>query len=82
MILDFALDYPKMVEALVPVSAAPSGFELQGPPPKYIPELMAAMQQGKIAEAAELQVLRTRYAEQLKRYQANRGAAARGGRSI
>src|SRR5712691_654653 len=56
VILDFALDYPKMVEALIPVSAAPSGFELQGLPPKYIPELMAAMQQGKIAEAAELQV--------------------------
>src|SRR5258708_559268 len=41
VILDFALDYPKMVEALIPVSAVPSGFELQGPPPKYIPELMA-----------------------------------------
>src|SRR5258708_17042396 len=45
VILDFALDYPKMVETLIPVSAAPSTFELQGPPPQYIPELMAAMQQ-------------------------------------
>ena len=40
--LDFALEHPEMVAALILVSAVPSGFELQGEPPPYLLEMMAA----------------------------------------
>lgn len=55
MILDFALDYPEWVTALVVVSTAPGGFELQGEPPRYLMEMMAAIEQGELALASELQ---------------------------
>jgi pimeloyl-ACP methyl ester carboxylesterase len=53
--LDLALEYPQMVSALVVVSAVPSGFELQGQPPRYLIEMMTAVQQGDLALASELQ---------------------------
>ena len=55
IILDFALEHPEMVSALVVVSAIPSGFQLQGAPPRYIMEMIAAVQQGDLALASELQ---------------------------
>jgi pimeloyl-ACP methyl ester carboxylesterase len=53
--LDLALEHPELVSALVLVSATPSGFEMQGEPPAVLLEMMAAMQQGNIAQASELQ---------------------------
>jgi 2-hydroxy-6-oxonona-2,4-dienedioate hydrolase len=55
IILDFALEHAEMVSALVVVSTVPSGFELQGDPPRYVMEMMAAIQQGDLALASELQ---------------------------
>ncbi len=53
--LDLALEYPERVSALVLVSTTPSGFEMQGPPPPVLLEMMAAMQAGEIDKASELQ---------------------------
>jgi pimeloyl-ACP methyl ester carboxylesterase len=53
--LDFALDYPQRVSALILVSATPSGFELQGEPPAGVLEMVAALQAGDLARAAQLQ---------------------------
>jgi 2-hydroxy-6-oxonona-2,4-dienedioate hydrolase len=55
IMLDFALEHPEMVSALVVVSAVPSGFELQGEPPRYMMEMITAVQQGNLAQASELQ---------------------------
>lgn len=55
IILDFALEHPRKVSALVAVSTVPSGFELQGEPPPYLLEMIAAAQQGDLALASELQ---------------------------
>jgi pimeloyl-ACP methyl ester carboxylesterase len=54
-VLDLALEHPEIVSALVLVSAIPSGFEMQGEPPAVLLEMMAAMQQGNVAQASELQ---------------------------
>jgi 2-hydroxy-6-oxonona-2,4-dienedioate hydrolase len=56
MILDFALEYPAMVSALIVVSAVPGGFQMQGEPPRYLMEMMSAVQQGDLALASELQI--------------------------
>ena len=53
--LDLALEHPELVSALVLVSATPSGFEMQGEPPAVLLQMMAAMQQGDLASASELQ---------------------------
>ncbi|NJM07170.1 alpha/beta hydrolase [Candidatus Gracilibacteria bacterium] len=55
IILDIALEHPELVTALVVVSAVPSGFELQGEPPRYLMEMMAAIGQGDLTRASELQ---------------------------
>lgn len=55
VILDFALEHPDMVSALVVVSAVPGGFELQGEPPRYLMQMMEAIQQGELELASELQ---------------------------
>ena len=54
--LDLALEHPEMVSALVLVSATPSGFELQGEPPRYVIDMIGAMQQGDLERASELQI--------------------------
>jgi 2-hydroxy-6-oxonona-2,4-dienedioate hydrolase len=53
--LDLALERPELVTALIVVSTVPGGFELQGEPPRYLLEMMAAMEQGDVALASELQ---------------------------
>lgn len=53
--LDLAIERPDLVAALVTVSAAPSGFALQGAPPRYLIEMFAAMGQGDHELASELQ---------------------------
>jgi pimeloyl-ACP methyl ester carboxylesterase len=55
MILDVALEQPAMVSALIVVSTAPGGFELQGAPPPHLFEMLAAVEQGDVALASELQ---------------------------
>jgi 2-hydroxy-6-oxonona-2,4-dienedioate hydrolase len=55
IVLDFTLEHPEMISALVVVSAVPSGFELRGEPPQHLMEMMAAVEQGDLALASELQ---------------------------
>jgi len=54
-VIDFTLEYPEKVIAMVAVSATPSGFELQGEPPAYLFEMFGALQQGDLKTASELQ---------------------------
>jgi len=56
IMLDFALEHPEMVSALITVSSAPSGFPLQGAPPPLLLEMIAAAQQGDMARTSELQL--------------------------
>jgi pimeloyl-ACP methyl ester carboxylesterase len=56
VILDFALQHPHMVSALVPVSTVPGGFEMQGEPPAELFEMMAALEQNDVQRASELQL--------------------------
>jgi pimeloyl-ACP methyl ester carboxylesterase len=55
IVLDFALEHPEQVAALVLVSTAPGGFEMQGEPPTQIPLIIEALQAGDLARVAELQ---------------------------
>jgi pimeloyl-ACP methyl ester carboxylesterase len=54
--LDMALERPEMVASLIVVNSTPSGFELQGPPPRYVLEMIEAMQRGDDERASELQL--------------------------
>ncbi len=56
MVLDFALEHPDMAKALVLVSTAPGGFELQGEPPPGLLEMISALQQNDVQRASELQI--------------------------
>lgn len=56
IVLDLALEYPALAASLVIVNGVPSGFELQGEPPRYLFEMIGATQQGDIALASELQL--------------------------
>jgi pimeloyl-ACP methyl ester carboxylesterase len=55
VLLDFALEHPERVTALILVSTVPGGFELQGEPPANLIEMMGAIEQGNLALASELQ---------------------------
>ena len=54
--IDVALEHPERVSALIVASATPSGFEMQGEPPRYLLEMMEAAQQGDLERAVDLQV--------------------------
>jgi pimeloyl-ACP methyl ester carboxylesterase len=56
IIIDFALEYPEMVSSLIPVSAVPSGFQMQGEPPRYLLEMIEAVKQNDLARASDLQI--------------------------
>ena len=56
LVIDLALEHPELATSLVVVNGTPSGFELQGEPPPYLFEMMAATQRGDIARASELQL--------------------------
>jgi 2-hydroxy-6-oxonona-2,4-dienedioate hydrolase len=56
IMLDFALEHPEMASALVIVSAAPSGFEMEGAPPPELAEMFPAAQQGDSDRVSELQI--------------------------
>lgn len=55
-VLDAALERPDLASALVVVSAVPSGFEMQGEPPQDLMEMFAAVGQGDLERANELQM--------------------------
>lgn len=55
LVLDLALETPRMVDSLILVCATPSGFEMQGEMPRYMNEMFGAMQQGDTEHANELQ---------------------------
>lgn len=52
--LDFALEHPDMMTALVLVSATPSGYQFEGEPPQKLIEFMGAYQQQDVDRATEL----------------------------
>jgi pimeloyl-ACP methyl ester carboxylesterase len=54
--IDIALEQPERVTALILVNTAPGGFELQGEPPRYLFEMIEAMQAGNVELASELQI--------------------------
>ncbi len=54
--IDFVLEHPEIASALITVSAAPSGFQMQGGPPPNLLEMISAIQQGDTARASELQI--------------------------
>ncbi|HEX2906912.1 MAG TPA: alpha/beta fold hydrolase [Phototrophicaceae bacterium] len=56
LILDFALEHQERVAALIPVSATPSGFAMQGEPPPLLLEMFGAMQQGDWECTSDLQI--------------------------
>jgi len=55
-VLDFALEHPEMAQALILVSTAPGGFEMQGEPPPGLMEMFGALQQNDLQRASELQI--------------------------
>jgi pimeloyl-ACP methyl ester carboxylesterase len=56
IMLDFALEHPAMVSALVIVSSSPSGYQPEGDPPPELMEMFPAAQQGDTARVSELQL--------------------------
>lgn len=56
VMIDFALEHPEMVSALITISAVPSGFQPQGGPPPHLFEMITALQQGDTERASELQL--------------------------
>jgi pimeloyl-ACP methyl ester carboxylesterase len=56
VMIDFVLEHPEMASALITVSSAPSGFQLQGDPPPLVLEMVTASQQGDTARVSELQL--------------------------
>lgn len=56
IMLDFALEHPDMVSALMIVSSSPSGYQPEGDPPPELMEMFPAAQQGDTARVSELQM--------------------------
>jgi len=54
--LDLALEQPEHIASLTLVDSSPSGFELEGAPPRYLFEMFAAVQSGEVEQASELQI--------------------------
>lgn len=54
--LDLALEQPQRFPSLTLIGATPSGFQLQGEPPRHMMEMFGAMQSGDIDLANELQI--------------------------
>lgn len=54
--LDLALEGPQRFRSLTLVDSTPSGFEMRGEPPRYLLEMLDAMQKGDLERANELQI--------------------------
>lgn len=55
-ILDFALEFPDCVTALLPVTSGVSGYAFRGDPPPQWDALVAACDRGDLAQAAEYEL--------------------------
>src|SRR5258705_8776157 len=56
VVIDFTLEHPEMVLSLTPISAVPSGFQMQGQPPAEMLQMMEATQKGELDRVADLQI--------------------------
>jgi pimeloyl-ACP methyl ester carboxylesterase len=54
--LDLALERPQLAASLTLVGSTPSGFNLEGNPPRYLFEMFEAAQSGDWERASELQI--------------------------
>ncbi len=54
--LDLALENPQLAASLTLVDSTPSGFTMAGAPPRYLFEMMDAVQNGDLERASELQI--------------------------
>jgi pimeloyl-ACP methyl ester carboxylesterase len=54
--LDLALEQPHRFKSLTLVGSTPSGFQLQGEPPRYLMEMFTTLQSGNLDHANELQI--------------------------
>ncbi len=54
--IDLALEQPQRIKSLTLVGATPSGFQMQGEPPRYLFEMFETLQKGDIDRASELQI--------------------------
>ena len=54
--LDLTLENPEQIASLIIVDGTPSGFELEGEPPRYMLEMFDAVQHGDVDQASELQI--------------------------
>jgi pimeloyl-ACP methyl ester carboxylesterase len=54
--IDLALAQPALVRALVTLNAVPTGFQMQGDPPRYLMAMYEAWQQGDLDPVSELQL--------------------------
>jgi pimeloyl-ACP methyl ester carboxylesterase len=55
-VIDFALTYPEIAAALIPVAASPGGYEYTGKEPKQTVEIIAAFEKGDLERVSELEV--------------------------
>src|SRR5690349_18127366 len=56
IVIDYTLEHPERVLSLIPVSAVPSGFQMQGKPPDELMQMMEAAQKGDLEGESELQM--------------------------
>lgn len=56
IVLDLALEEPQRALSLTLVGAAPGGYTPEGPPPRYLMEMIGAAQQGDVERTSELQM--------------------------
>ena len=52
-VMDFAVEHPERVTALIPVASGLGGFPFEGEPPAYWEEMEAALEQGNLDQATE-----------------------------
>jgi pimeloyl-ACP methyl ester carboxylesterase len=55
-VMDIALEHPERIFALIVASTAPGGFQMQGPTPRYMMEMMEAAQKGEVERTSDLQI--------------------------
>ncbi len=56
IVIDYTLEHPERVLSLIPVSAVPTGFQMQGEPPKELMQMIEAAQKGDLEGQSELQM--------------------------
>jgi len=56
IVIDYTLEHPERVLSLIPVSAVPSGFQMQGKPPDELMQMIDAAQKGALERESELQI--------------------------